>query len=109
MVSVYSGIDMLCLSSVSEGSPNVVAEAMACGTPCVVAEAGGAPEIVGELGRVVPQGAPELLAEGIEEMSKRLPAIDRDALRHAIETRFTLDGHVRAMESLYGELLSACP
>lgn len=101
LVPVYSGIDMLCLSSISEGSPNVVAEAMACGTPCVVTDAGGAGEIVGEFGMVVPQGSPELLANGMEQMTEQLGHIDRTRLRNAIESRFTLQQHISAMESLY--------
>lgn len=65
MPAVYSALDVLALSSISEGCPNVVLEAMACGRMCVVTDVGDARRIVGDLGIVVPPGRPDLLAEGL--------------------------------------------
>ena len=66
MPAVYSALDVLISSSSSgEGFSNVIGEAMACETPCVVTDVGDSSWIVGYTGMVVPPRNTEALAEGI--------------------------------------------
>jgi glycosyltransferase involved in cell wall biosynthesis len=65
IAAVMSAIDVLCSSSITEGFPNVVGEAMACGTPCVVTDVGDSARIVGQTGAVVPPRSPERLASAL--------------------------------------------
>jgi glycosyltransferase involved in cell wall biosynthesis len=59
----YAAADLFVLASGHEGCPNVVLEALACGTPVVATPAGDVPEIVGpEEGWVVPREVPAISA-----------------------------------------------
>lgn len=65
----YRACDLVALPSFSEGIPNVLLEASACGRPFVATHVGGIPEIAGETtSRLVPPGDPEALARAIAEV-----------------------------------------
>jgi len=60
--------DIFCLPSYSEGCPNVVVEALACGRPIVATNVGGIPELVNqESGILVPPRDPLALREALQQ------------------------------------------
>lgn len=85
----YSAADVFCLASDREGWPNVIVEALACGTPVVATRAGGIPEIVNtrHLG-ILTERTPPALAESIAEALDRTwdrEVIAREAQKHRWE------------------------
>ena len=75
-------MDVFCLSSRSEGFPNVLGEAMSCGVPCVATDVGDCREIVGNTGVLVPPSDSESLARGMLALLE-MSAEDRRALGRA--------------------------
>jgi glycosyltransferase involved in cell wall biosynthesis len=66
----YDQADVFCLSSYSEGTPKVVLEAMARGTPVVATDVGGVSTVVehGISGTLVMSGKPKKMAAAIKEL-----------------------------------------
>lgn len=110
---LYAAFDIYWMSSWAhgrgEGFPNAVAEAMACGVPCVVTDVGEAPEIVGDTGRVVPAGDPVALADATARLlanRDRLRVLGR-AARLRVERNYSIDSVVKQYWELYGSQLES--
>jgi glycosyltransferase involved in cell wall biosynthesis len=72
----FRAADALVLPSRSEGVPNVLMEAAACGTPFIASHVGGVPEIA-HLGRgeLIPPGDAEALAGAMQNVLGSTPAM----------------------------------
>lgn len=105
--AIMSLLDIHVLSSLGEAFPNVLAEAMACGTPCVTTNVGDAALIVGETGWVVPPQNSAALASALEQA---LAAIEQpeswsERCTHAqlrIEENFSIETMVNAYHTAWG-------
>jgi glycosyltransferase involved in cell wall biosynthesis len=95
MPAVFSALD-ICVSSSSfgEGFSNSIAEAMACGVPCVVTDVGDSGLIVGDLGEVVPPDSPIDLCSALVVMLTKIGEDMSVAVRTSLVERFSVDGFV---------------
>jgi glycosyltransferase involved in cell wall biosynthesis len=99
-----AALDLLASPSLGEGFPNVVAEAMACGVPCVVSDAGDSAALVGATGRIVPPGDPDALAAACQELITAGAARRQKmgaAARRRVAERYSLAATVAAYQELY--------
>ncbi len=104
MPAAYNSLDIATSASESEGFPNVIGEAMACGVPCVVTDVGDATLIVGETGVVVPPGNARALAAGwLLALATDTPT-RRAQRRQRIVQHFSMQRMVQQTESVLGAL-----
>jgi len=99
------------LSSLSEGFPYSVIEAMTCGRPCVATDVGGVTEAIGDTGLAVPPRNADALANAclllLRDKNLRL-RLGSAARARALEF-FTVDRAVGAFDELYVRLGSGLP
>ncbi|MBN1788112.1 MAG: glycosyltransferase [Sedimentisphaerales bacterium] len=111
MRQFYSAADCFVLSSVAEGLPRSLAEAIASGTLCIGTKAGGIPEILnnGTAGLVVPSKDTDSLAKAMNKAANMSP-YEKNALLSAakkyIKENFIHDTIIKRLEDLYGSLVA---
>lgn len=107
---LMAALDVLCLSSSSEGFPNVVGEAMACAVPCVATDVGDTSWVVGDTGVVVPPRNPEALAAGLTKLLRESDSARAELGRLArkrIQEHFTLPVITSQYADLYAALTTS--
>ncbi len=93
-------------SSYGEGFPNVVAESMACGTPCIVTDVGDAGFIVGKTGWIVQPNNSIKLAKAIEIAFEELGSTNWDKRRKNARLRIKKNFSISKMLLSYNKVWS---
>lgn len=107
---ILAECDVFALSSIAEGIPLTLLEAMAASLPVVATRVGGVGEVVveGVTGRLVEPGNPAALARAlrgyVEDESRR--GHHGRAGRERVEQRFSLSAMLAGYTSLYDEVLA---
>jgi len=110
VTQVYGAVDVAVLSSLNEGTPVAIIEAMAAGLPVVATSVGGVPDVVrdGLTGSLVPERSPERLAAAMRTLAGD-PGLRRrmgDAARLDARNRFGAERLVSTMATLYADRLA---
>ena len=101
---LVAALDVAASSSLGEGFPNVVGEAMASAVPCVVTDVGDSALIVGDAGLVVAAKDPEALAAAISELSQASPEFREELGKKArlrVKTNYSLESVAKKYEAVF--------
>jgi teichuronic acid biosynthesis glycosyltransferase TuaC len=101
---LLSAADVMVLPAASEGLANAWVEALGCGTPIVIADAGGAHELVGspDAGRIVARN-PEAIAAGVAEVLAAAPS--QRGVAATVEN-FSWEANAAALAAYYDALVT---
>ena len=108
IADLMRGFSVFALSSIAEGTPVTLLEAMACALPVVSTAVGGIPELVqdGVTGTLVPAGDAAALAAALARYAAdpALAARHGAAGRERIENHYSVSAMVQAYVALYDGL-----
>lgn len=107
----YAAAQIVALTSISEGFPYTVLEAMSSGRATVSTDVGGVREAVGDAGAVVPARDPSALAAACVRLLRDpgLRARSAAASRERVLNLFTLERSMGEFRRIYAEVLANGP
>jgi len=109
MEAVYDSLDIVALTSLNEGTPLTLIEAMASGKPVITTNVGGIPDLVtdGYSGILVPPNSPDIFANRLIEILKNKAMRDMLSVngRNVVIQKYHYSRLIRDMEDLYEQLL----
>jgi glycosyltransferase involved in cell wall biosynthesis len=111
LADVYAAGAVTVLSSVVEGFPTGLVEAMLCGRATVSTDVGAVVEVIGGTGLVVPPRNPRALAEACVALLRdpgRRARLGAAARARALEL-FTVEQNVAAFHGIYLDIVSRTP
>jgi glycosyltransferase involved in cell wall biosynthesis len=106
MEHIYSDLDVLVISSLNEGTPVPIIEALAAGCPVVATNVGGIAELLdgGRLGKLVESGDVDALCAAIVATLEQRP--DTKEAQETMLRRYSVDRLAQDMDGLYRGLLA---
>lgn len=107
LAELYAASDAVILPSREDNLPNVMLEAMACGTPVIGFPIGGVPEVVitGQTGILAQEVTVDALKAAILDFADRRIELDRNAIRAFAEMHFDLKTQAGKYLALYESCL----
>jgi glycosyltransferase involved in cell wall biosynthesis len=107
----YEALDLFALSSLREGLPNVLLEAMSMEVPVVATRVGGVTQLVndGDNGLVIAPDSPVELSKALQQLIRddALQARFRKNGRATVEARFSFAERIQKLKTVYDSLLKA--
>lgn len=102
---IMTSIDVLCLTSLWEGLPRTILEAVSCGIPVVATDVGGNSEVIkdGINGYLSKPGNISDMAYRIVELLSQTPSSCNPL--HKLDSSFDIKEMIREIESLYNGLI----
>ncbi|GAA0902210.1 GT4 family glycosyltransferase PelF [Virgisporangium ochraceum] len=114
-ISAYHAGNVVALTSISEGFPYTVVEAMACGRAVVCTNVGGVAEAVGDAGLVVPPRDLVAVAEACvrilteDATRRRMAATARERVTELFTLQNSLDAYRRVYRNVTAGLPASAP
>ena len=107
-VQAYHRASVVALTSISEGFPYTVVEAMACGRPVVATDVGGVAEAISDTGYVVAARDDQGIADACIRLLSDAPLRARlgAAARARVVDMFTLQQSLNAYRAVYSDVLA---
>jgi len=110
IVDFYQNLDVFVLSSLGEGVPNVILEAMSMQLPCIASDVGDIRRVLREEDLIIETQCVDKFASKMVSILSMSPA-ERlkigERLRRRVETSHSSDYMIQKLEEIYSELAEA--
>ena len=112
VVPLYHAADVVCLPSLSEGTPNVICEAMACGVPVLATRVGGIPHLVydGRTGVLIDSASPRNIAQAIVRFAalpldarRAMGLAGRDIAERSLSTKLFVNRYIHFIDQVVAQ------